>query len=126
MSWLQFIGNSSQFGGSQLPSHLHPHPLAQGELVLCEQVDDLPEEHALECACELLLAIGAGARNVPLDGDAMGPPCGPRSRVAMKSMKHSDAIGWVGCIFSTWLGFPWEMVINLPKLAKNTLDSMTG
>ena len=29
--------------------------------MLCEQVNDLPEEHALECACELLLAIGRWA-----------------------------------------------------------------
>ena len=118
MSWLQFIGNSSQFGGSQLPSHLHPHPLAQGELVLCEQVDDLPEEHALECACELLLAIGAGARNVPLDGDAMGPPRGPRNRVAMKSMKHSDAIGWVVAFSVHGLVFHGRWSSIYPSLRK--------
>lgn len=35
------------------------------ELVLCEQVDAVPEEHALECVCELVLAIGYTLENLP-------------------------------------------------------------
>ncbi|CAE7677527.1 EIF(ISO)4G2, partial [Symbiodinium necroappetens] len=46
------------------------------ELVLCEQVDDLPEEHALECACELLLAIGYTMENMIAGQSALTSVCG--------------------------------------------------
>mmetsp|Transcript_66309 Transcript_66309/g.156093 ORF Transcript_66309/g.156093 Transcript_66309/m.156093 type:complete len:516 (-) Transcript_66309:69-1616(-) len=46
------------------------------ELVLCEQVDDLPEEHALECACELLLAIGYTMENMVAGQAALTSVCG--------------------------------------------------
>mmetsp|Transcript_82494 Transcript_82494/g.197933 ORF Transcript_82494/g.197933 Transcript_82494/m.197933 type:complete len:509 (-) Transcript_82494:430-1956(-) len=46
------------------------------ELVLCEQVEDLPEEHALECACELLLAIGYTMENMAAGQTALTSVCG--------------------------------------------------
>ncbi|CAE8644321.1 unnamed protein product [Polarella glacialis] len=46
------------------------------ELVLCEAVDQLPEEHALECACELLLAIGHTLESMPPGQMALKQACG--------------------------------------------------
>ncbi|CAK9056401.1 unnamed protein product [Durusdinium trenchii] len=46
------------------------------ELVLCEQVEDLPEEHALECCCELLLAIGYTMENMAAGQAAITSVCG--------------------------------------------------
>ena len=118
MWWLQIMKFISSFHPSlvetQKSSQLHPSPSPppQGELVLCEQVDDLPEEHALECACELLLAIGSGARNGPRNGAHHG---------AMVPWENSDSIGWELHEGSTWLFylvFPsWKMVVNLPNRA---------
>eukprot|EP00438_Fugacium_kawagutii_P021048 Skav222604 [mRNA] locus=scaffold5038:118162:130242:+ [translate_table: standard] len=46
------------------------------ELVLCEQAEDLPEEHAIECACELLLAIGYTMENMVAGQAAITSVCG--------------------------------------------------
>jgi len=45
------------------------------ELVLFEEADVLPEEHALDCACELLLAIGYTLETMPAGQVALKLAC---------------------------------------------------
>eukprot|EP00930_Biecheleria_cincta_P056008 TRINITY_DN4221_c1_g4_i1.p1 TRINITY_DN4221_c1_g4~~TRINITY_DN4221_c1_g4_i1.p1 ORF type:complete len:529 (+),score=135.23 TRINITY_DN4221_c1_g4_i1:80-1666(+) len=45
------------------------------ELVLCEQTVEVPEEHALECVCELLLAIGYTLESMPAGRMALASVC---------------------------------------------------
>eukprot|EP00931_Biecheleriopsis_adriatica_P073152 TRINITY_DN47497_c0_g1_i1.p1 TRINITY_DN47497_c0_g1~~TRINITY_DN47497_c0_g1_i1.p1 ORF type:complete len:481 (+),score=146.49 TRINITY_DN47497_c0_g1_i1:54-1496(+) len=61
------------------------------ELVLCEQRDMLPEENALECACELLLAIGYTLENMAAGQAALTLAC---SRLKeLKAKQNSDGKG---------------------------------
>lgn len=107
---------------TQKSSHLHPSPSPppQGELVLCEQVDDLPEEHALECACELLLAIGPGARNG--SRERCSPWCHGhwtlgKGRIAIQ-LDGNCMKEVLACLIMFYLLFPsWKMVVNLPHRA---------
>jgi hypothetical protein len=46
------------------------------ELTLVEQPDILPEEHAIECACELLNAIGFTLESLPTGRAALAAVCG--------------------------------------------------
>jgi len=46
------------------------------ELTLVEQPDILPEEHAIECACELLNAIGFTLESLPAGRAALSAVCG--------------------------------------------------
>eukprot|EP00441_Pelagodinium_beii_P042038 CAMPEP_0197635716 /NCGR_PEP_ID=MMETSP1338-20131121/11456_1 /TAXON_ID=43686 ORGANISM="Pelagodinium beii, Strain RCC1491" /NCGR_SAMPLE_ID=MMETSP1338 /ASSEMBLY_ACC=CAM_ASM_000754 /LENGTH=492 /DNA_ID=CAMNT_0043207835 /DNA_START=6 /DNA_END=1484 /DNA_ORIENTATION=+ len=57
------------------------------ELVLCEQ-EDLPEEHALECACELLLAVGYTLENMAAGETALIAVC-----ARLKDLKSSKSNG---------------------------------
>lgn len=41
------------------------------ELVLCDQADVLPQEHVLECACELILSIGFTLDSMPAGSHAL-------------------------------------------------------
>jgi len=45
------------------------------ELVLCEFSDHLPEDHALECACELLIAVGYTLESMPAGAHAVQQVC---------------------------------------------------
>eukprot|EP00931_Biecheleriopsis_adriatica_P067380 TRINITY_DN4152_c0_g2_i1.p1 TRINITY_DN4152_c0_g2~~TRINITY_DN4152_c0_g2_i1.p1 ORF type:complete len:496 (-),score=133.74 TRINITY_DN4152_c0_g2_i1:23-1510(-) len=45
------------------------------ELVLCEQAEELPEEHALDCACELITAIGYTLEALPVGKLALKMAC---------------------------------------------------
>jgi len=58
------------------------------ELVLCEQVDDLPEEHALECACELLLAIGYTMENMIAGQSALTSVCGRLKELMKRQLEN--------------------------------------
>jgi len=46
------------------------------ELTLCNSVDQVPEEHVIECAVELLLAIGYTLESMPAGSKALGQVCG--------------------------------------------------
>jgi len=61
------------------------------ELVLCEQVDDLPEEHALECACELLLAIGYTMENMAAGQTAIASVCGRLKDLMKRKLENGKA-----------------------------------
>jgi len=45
------------------------------ELVLCQFSDYLPEDHAIECACELLIAVGYTLEAMPMGTDAVQQVC---------------------------------------------------
>mmetsp|Transcript_57727 Transcript_57727/g.150403 ORF Transcript_57727/g.150403 Transcript_57727/m.150403 type:complete len:607 (-) Transcript_57727:374-2194(-) len=58
------------------------------ELVSCDLADEVPAEHALECACELLLAIGFTLETLPTGQQVIHQVC---SRLMeLKSMKTDD------------------------------------
>jgi len=57
------------------------------ELVLCEQ-DELPEDHALECACELLLAVGYTLENMTAGATALRAVC-----TRLKGLKSKETNG---------------------------------
>merc|ERR1719356_620691 len=46
------------------------------KLTLVEQPDILPEEHAIECACELLKAIGSTLESLPAGRAVLAAVCG--------------------------------------------------
>mmetsp|Transcript_8729 Transcript_8729/g.20024 ORF Transcript_8729/g.20024 Transcript_8729/m.20024 type:complete len:731 (-) Transcript_8729:93-2285(-) len=46
------------------------------ELTLCDQVDKLPQEHAVECACELLLNIGFTLESMAAGSQTLSQVCG--------------------------------------------------
>jgi len=46
------------------------------ELTLCNCADQVPEEHVIECAVELLLAIGYTLESMPAGSKALGQVCG--------------------------------------------------
>eukprot|EP00931_Biecheleriopsis_adriatica_P092654 TRINITY_DN66448_c0_g1_i1.p1 TRINITY_DN66448_c0_g1~~TRINITY_DN66448_c0_g1_i1.p1 ORF type:complete len:524 (-),score=137.39 TRINITY_DN66448_c0_g1_i1:67-1638(-) len=62
------------------------------ELLLCEQAETLPEEHALECACELLLAIGYTLENMAAGQTALNAVC--HRMKDLKSKLSNDGKGF--------------------------------
>lgn len=45
------------------------------ELVLCDFADYIPEEHAIECACELLIAVGYTLETMPSSAHSVNQVC---------------------------------------------------
>jgi hypothetical protein len=46
------------------------------ELTLCDDADQVPEEHVIECAVELLMSVGHTLEGMPAGKQAMGQVCG--------------------------------------------------
>lgn len=61
------------------------------ELVLCDSMDDLPEEHALECACELLLAIGYTMENMLAGQTAITSVCGRLKDLKQRKLENGKS-----------------------------------
>ncbi|CAK0829177.1 unnamed protein product [Prorocentrum cordatum] len=60
------------------------------ELTLVERPDTLPEEHAIECACELLNATGFTLESLPAGHAALAAVCG-----RLQALSHAKAgPGW--------------------------------
>mmetsp|Transcript_88142 Transcript_88142/g.227302 ORF Transcript_88142/g.227302 Transcript_88142/m.227302 type:complete len:629 (+) Transcript_88142:128-2014(+) len=45
------------------------------ELTLCDREDELPQEHVVECAVELILSIGYTLETMPTGSEALGQVC---------------------------------------------------
>jgi len=54
------------------------------ELTCCNNVEQLPEEYAVECACELLLSIGHTLEELPIGAAAVCQVCGRLLEVKSK------------------------------------------
>lgn len=46
------------------------------ELTLCDRADELPQEHVVECAVELILSIGYTLEAMPAGSQSLGQVCG--------------------------------------------------
>jgi|Transcript_43266 translation initiation factor 4G len=46
------------------------------ELTLCDRADELPQEHVVECAVELILSIGYTLEAMPTGSQSLGQVCG--------------------------------------------------
>jgi hypothetical protein len=89
------------------------------ELTLVEQADIVPEEHAIECACELLNAIGFTLESMPAGRAALAAVCkrmielkaakteegrqaySKRVQFAMQDILDARAAGWTRKVFKT-------------------------
>lgn len=89
------------------------------ELVLCEQATILPEEHALECACELVVAVGYTLESMPPGQLALKQVCGrlqdlkgsklengksaycKRVQFLIQDLLDTRAAGWTKRVFKT-------------------------
>jgi len=83
------------------------------ELTLVERPDTLPEEHAIECACELLNATGFTLESLPAGHAALAAVCGRlqalshakaysrRVQFTMQDVLDARAAGWTRRVFQT-------------------------
>mmetsp|Transcript_51210 Transcript_51210/g.112212 ORF Transcript_51210/g.112212 Transcript_51210/m.112212 type:complete len:531 (+) Transcript_51210:138-1730(+) len=61
------------------------------ELLLCDQTDEMPEEHAIESACELLMSVGYTLETIPSGVRAVEQVCG--RMLELKSRKSPEGKG---------------------------------
>lgn len=61
------------------------------ELTLCDRADEVPQEHIIECACELLTSIGYTLESMPIGARALEQVCG--RLLELKGRRDQDGKG---------------------------------
>lgn len=77
------------------------------ELVLCGNETEVPQEHVIECACELLLNIGATLESMPSGAAAVSSVCGRLKD--LKTRKGQDLL----CVYSKRIQFAIQDLIEI-------------
>jgi len=79
------------------------------ELTLCKEADKMPEEHVLECACELISAVGYTLEEMPMGKVALEQICG--RLLDLKGKKTADKKA--SSFYSKRLQFTMQDILDL-------------